>query len=32
MHPNIAATASITHLAKDLFGLADSAVDATTED
>lgn len=32
MHSNIAATASITHLAKDLFGLADSAVDATTED
>jgi hypothetical protein len=32
MHPNIAATASITHLAKDLFGLADSAVDAATED
>ena len=32
MHPNIAATASMTHLAKDLFGLADSAVDAATED
>ena len=32
MHPNIAATASITHLAKDLFSLGDSAVDAVTED
>ena len=32
MHPNIAATASITHLAKDLFSLGDSAVDAVTQD
>jgi hypothetical protein len=31
-HPNIAAAASITHLAKDLFNLGDSAVDAVTED
>jgi len=31
-HPNIAAAASITHLAKDLFDLGDSAVDAVTED
>lgn len=31
MHPNIAATASITHLAKDLFNLTDSTVDAVTE-
>ena len=31
-HPNIAAAASITHLAKDLFSLGDSAVDAVTED
>ena len=32
MHPNIAATASITHLAKDLFNLTDSTVDAVTEE
>jgi hypothetical protein len=31
-HPNIAAAASITHLAKDLFNIGDSAVDAVTED
>lgn len=31
-HPNIAAAASITHLAKDLFSLGDSAVDAVTEE
>ena len=31
MHPNIAAAASITHLAKDLFNLTDSTVDAVTE-
>jgi hypothetical protein len=31
-HPNIAAAASITHLAKDLFNIGDSAVDAVTEE
>jgi hypothetical protein len=31
-HPNIAAAASITHLAKDLFNIGDSAVDAVSED
>jgi hypothetical protein len=31
-HPNIAAAASITHLAKDLFNIGDSAVDAATNE
>jgi hypothetical protein len=32
MHPNLAAASSITHLARDLFNVGDSVVDAVTED
>lgn len=32
LHPDLAATSSITHLARDLFNIADSAVDAATNE